>query len=274
MTSSSSQARPRDDKQSRRMMAYREQKKKEMSGLEGTIRQLEHIRFVLHKSVPTRLARSLLLLPWHEVARSLADLRMLSESQNQALKAQLVEHEALVREMYHWTTTYHIKPFLDHNRASWRHASLLNDPATRKLGKEWITEHMFHNTDAIFHQYGFPPRDSFEHLLHDFNFTFDDNGYCVTARHMTRLSESVDSFLGHYQSTLLPFQTCILDYDVTSTTSFTKHHGVVPLDEDAAEYDIDLTSCPHHLTEARFPTLFIEAVLQNAQTGLSVRDTT
>ncbi|RHZ10512.1 hypothetical protein DYB26_012544 [Aphanomyces astaci] len=53
--------------------------------------------------------------------------------------------------------------------------------------------------------------------------------------------------------------------------SFTKHHGVVPLDEDAAEYDIDLTSCPHHLTEARFPTLFIEAVLQNAQTGLSVR---
>ncbi|ETV63586.1 hypothetical protein H257_19486, partial [Aphanomyces astaci] len=164
MTSSSLQARPRDDKQSRRMMSYREQKKKEMSGLEGTIRQLEHIPSVLHKSVPTRLARSLLLLLWHEVARSLADLRMLSESQNQALKAQLVEHEAL--------------PSLDHNRTSWRHASLLNDPATRKLGKEWITEHMFHNTDAIFHQYGFPPRESFEHLLHDFNFTFDDNGYC------------------------------------------------------------------------------------------------
>ncbi|RQM12664.1 hypothetical protein B5M09_012987 [Aphanomyces astaci] len=157
------------------MIAYREQK--EMSGLEGTIRQLEHIRSVLHKSIPTRLARSLLLLAWHEVARSLADLRMLSESQNQALKAQLVEHEALVREMYHWTDTYHIKPSLDHNRTLWRHASLLNDPATRKLGKEWITEHMFHNTDAIFHQYGFPPRDSFEYLLHDFNFTFDDNGY-------------------------------------------------------------------------------------------------
>ncbi|ETV64481.1 hypothetical protein H257_18635, partial [Aphanomyces astaci] len=88
---------------------------------------------------------------------------MLSESQNQALKAQLVEHEALVREMYHWTATHHIK-----------------------------------STSS--------------------NFTFDDNGYCVTARHMTRLSESVDSFLGHYQSTLLPFQTCILDYDVASTT--------------------------------------------------------
>ncbi|ETV64484.1 hypothetical protein H257_18638, partial [Aphanomyces astaci] len=158
--------------------SFRERHRNHMLDFLMKSRQL-HVDWSIQLSIfELTLARSLLLLLWHEVARSLADLRMLSESQNQALKAQLVEHEALVREMYHWTATYHIKPSLDHNRTSWRHASLLNDPATRKLGKEWITEHMFHNTDAIFHQYGFPPRESFEHLLHDFNFTFDDNGYC------------------------------------------------------------------------------------------------
>ncbi|ETV99602.1 hypothetical protein, variant [Aphanomyces invadans] len=338
----------RDAKQSLRMVAYREQKKKEMAELKDNIRKLERIRSFLHTTTLARPSRSgSLLLPWHEVAKALADLRHLSESQNQALRSQLKHHEALVSEMYNWAASFHIKNCPDPKRTSWRHVTLLQDPALRKLGKEWITEHMYHNTDTIFRQHGFPPLHSSKHLLQDFNFTFDnDEGYHFTTRHMTRLPGSVNSFLDHYKSTLLQFQSCILDYDPSMTTtvedgatiqytlvtprheyvnllcatyrtmnrvvfvgrqieddeaygackttrqrtrmfwcdlhtledgsnvgrglwiqtqSFTKEGGVVPLERDAAEYDIDLTTCPPHLWEATFPSMFVDAVLQNAR---------
>ncbi|RHY26295.1 hypothetical protein DYB32_007760 [Aphanomyces invadans] len=92
----------RDAKQSLRMVAYREQKKKEMAELKDNIRKLERIRSFLHTTTLARPSRSgSLLLPWHEVAKALADLRHLSESQNQALRSQLKHHEALYQGGFH-----------------------------------------------------------------------------------------------------------------------------------------------------------------------------
>ncbi len=61
----------------------------------------------------------------------------------------------------------------------------------------------------------------FKHFVRDFNFSFDNmdsEGYSFTTRHMTRLAVSAEAFLTHFQSTLLQYQCCILNYDPASTT--------------------------------------------------------
>ena len=39
--------------------------------------------------------------------------------------------------------------------------------------------------------------------------------------------------------------------------------GVVSLEEDGIDYDIDYSNCPDHLKEVRLPNLFVDAVKRN-----------
>ncbi|KAH9098374.1 hypothetical protein Ae201684P_017589 [Aphanomyces euteiches] len=336
----------RDDKQSQRMAQYREQKKQEFLVLEQSISKLERIRTELLQRAPKPKQKSL-LLPWKEVAKALRDLRSLGESQNKDLRSQLQRHQKLVEEMVHWVSLhYSIEKPPSSGRRTWRHVSLLADLTSRKLGKEWITQQMFHNTDRVFQEYGFPSIDATAHLLQDFHFLFsEDQGYRFITRHFTIMNKPMDAFVEHYRNTLLPFQCCILGYDSDTTPMLVndtegniqqlalvtprgehvnlltgdfrtpdrivflgrqiqddelhRHEnrrqrdrmfwcdlhrmpdgtcrgrglwiqsqafrldGVVPLEEDGFDYDIDYSNCPDHLKEVRLPNLFVDAVKRN-----------
>ncbi|KAF0704606.1 Aste57867_7306 [Aphanomyces stellatus] len=143
-----------EEKHARYMVHYRKTRKAEVAQLKQTFQELERLRTMLKQRPPR-------ILPWRQVAKALADARELGEAQQKALVAQLRMHSELLRTMVEWVElNTPIQMPLDAQCMTWRHVSLPNDPTTRRLAKEWITQQMLHNMDVMFHRHGFPAWDS------------------------------------------------------------------------------------------------------------------
>ncbi|CAK4514663.1 unnamed protein product [Aphanomyces euteiches] len=124
-------------------------------------------------------------LPWREVATALQEERQLSETQNKALRAQVKEHRKHVHDMYKWVLgTLVIQTGPNATTPTWRNVSLHANPASRKVGKQWITKFMYHNADRMFHEYGFPSIASGEILPCELDFPYkEDAGFTTVYRH-------------------------------------------------------------------------------------------
>ncbi|RHZ31099.1 hypothetical protein DYB37_010245 [Aphanomyces astaci] len=97
---------------------------------------------------------STLELSWKEVARAFKDERHQAVVEQAEVKAVVLEYQSLARDMQHWVT------------------------AQIALGKEWITQRMYHNLEQVFKDHHMPPAhasnpESFEFAMSSDNTTLD-----------------------------------------------------------------------------------------------------
>ncbi|KAF0694921.1 Aste57867_14227 [Aphanomyces stellatus] len=114
-------------------------------------------------------------LLWDQMARALLEAKEDACVENRTLRRQAQQWRALVHTMAAWVHTMTTSTLLvrvpplprrsvhglqrhaPHATVStWRDVTLLAHPASRQLGKAWITEHMMRNKDAMFARYPFP----------------------------------------------------------------------------------------------------------------------
>ncbi|RHY87869.1 hypothetical protein DYB37_012965 [Aphanomyces astaci] len=102
------------------------------------------------------------------------------------LQAQ-IECEQVLAELKEWMamSTIHATPST--HRTSWRDFTLLAHPTSRRLGKQWITQQMYHNLDRAFMQHGMPPPhplavSSPDNMHHSMDLEFSDDGHCFVQK--------------------------------------------------------------------------------------------
>ncbi|KAF0719239.1 hypothetical protein As57867_001161, partial [Aphanomyces stellatus] len=117
--------------------------------------------------------RSLAALSWKDIALGLQDDANLSKSQSKALRRQVRDQAGLLRDMQRWVEFTIMTQAPNARTSTWRDVTLLANPASRQLGKEWITKQMYHNTDRMFHQHGFGHPD---HVYFTHEILFTDAG--------------------------------------------------------------------------------------------------
>ncbi|KAF0684237.1 Aste57867_23762 [Aphanomyces stellatus] len=196
------------------LVDYRKQKKAERAMLKQSLAILSETKA---KLIEERRG----ILPWHEVASALVDVRRLSETQNKVLRKELQANESLLRDMHRWVSEHSaIQTQPNANTHTWRSVTLLANPESRLLGKEWIAKQMYHNMERMFERYHFPPEDSTEEYSTD-EIVFDDDmdgshgGYkFVQKRHGYGL-QSFEQEVAYVKDTLLALQCSIPSYDPT-----------------------------------------------------------
>ncbi|KAF0692635.1 Aste57867_16300 [Aphanomyces stellatus] len=331
------------EERNRSMVEYRKKKKMERVQLRETIAELERTK----KAMPAKKALAC-MLSWKDVAKALQEGRRMAEIQQTDLKRRVDDHEALVREMQRWVLASHIEIAPNPAQRSWRNVTLLANPTSRQLGKEWICKQMHHNMERMFDQHGFPALDALETIDWELNFTFSDQGFTSVYRRQLSRDITMEASMDYIRRTLLSVQVFIAHYsprlhkeiyDIQGQTqqvalvtprqdfvnilcgefithdqyvlvvqqihddesctrepthrqrnrtswhdirrlpngrtmwrilalqsqSFTSTGRVIQLREDAQDYGVDLTDCPDHLLEARFPRLFRNELTRRLQ---------
>ncbi|KAF0701186.1 Aste57867_8337 [Aphanomyces stellatus] len=142
-------------KHMRRM--YRREAKEERVYLLNKIHELEHRLEPLQDRFR---------LPWRDVAIALGEARHVASTNCSKLLTRVKEMDLVVWEMQRWVAAQvSLQGGLGSHVPTWREWSLLANPQSRHLGKAWIMQHMFHNTDRVFLEHGFPPREiDFHHF--------------------------------------------------------------------------------------------------------------
>ncbi|OQS03977.1 hypothetical protein THRCLA_03744 [Thraustotheca clavata] len=87
-------------------------------------------------------------LPWKAIAGSLAQARVESRLTLEVLKCKAEKMHRVARVMTSWIEEMTKIP-MQHNVFNWTEITLLAEPETRKLGLDWFTQHLYHNTDRI-----------------------------------------------------------------------------------------------------------------------------
>ncbi|KAF0720381.1 Aste57867_357 [Aphanomyces stellatus] len=219
----------REEKQERerkRHFLYRIEKKSEAAHLKQTQIELET---KLQQLVEASKLRQPHILSWRDAAKALKDARDGAHVRNRQLRARIHIYERLVRDLSMWvqatdgvsvpfsflpmiislTPQYICQRSLNPLSPTWRDVTLLANPESRKLGKEWITMQMFHNTDRVFQQHGFPSWDCDDvDVYRDLDISFPESGGCLytSRRHFVSsksLEQSCDAVRRNCLSTLL-----------------------------------------------------------------------
>ncbi|KAF0716646.1 Aste57867_2730 [Aphanomyces stellatus] len=158
-----------------KMRKYRDRERQEVASLEA---QIESLQAELARLSFDFQSGKTSMLVWREVSSALQDAVTSSIHRNRALKTQRRGHEELVRVMKQWVDTQtkallspQSRTLTTRTHTSWRNVTLVAHPASRKLGFYWITDHLFHHTDAIMQQYQFPSRHE---ALEDLTVDIDD----------------------------------------------------------------------------------------------------
>ncbi|KDO25355.1 hypothetical protein SPRG_09180 [Saprolegnia parasitica CBS 223.65] len=102
-------------------------------------------------------------LPWKEVASVFAVASADALSTNSNLRQQCKQLQQLGNILATWAKAVErsqyppepTEPFL------WRHVMLASDPTARKLGLDWYSQHLYHNTERILQYAQFPTRSNF-----------------------------------------------------------------------------------------------------------------
>ncbi|ETV68400.1 hypothetical protein H257_15711, partial [Aphanomyces astaci] len=122
---------------------------------------------------------STLELSWKEVAHAFKDERHQAVVEQAEVKAVVLGYQSLARDMQHWVTAQMSVPdALNVRIPAWRLVHLPSNPRSRALGKEWITQRMYHNLEQVFKDHHMPPAhasnpESFEFAMSSDNTTLD-----------------------------------------------------------------------------------------------------
>ncbi|KAF0694919.1 Aste57867_14225 [Aphanomyces stellatus] len=140
------------------MRFYREEKREELSVLKAQVvdlrRELKQRVRAMKAALPP--SKRSLLLPWKDVAGALEKEREDVESERVALQRRTADLKALVRDMRTWTSVNLTRNAMPTITTTWQNVSLPANPASRQLGKAWITQQMHHNATRAFSAFAFP----------------------------------------------------------------------------------------------------------------------
>ncbi|KAF0693643.1 Aste57867_15406 [Aphanomyces stellatus] len=162
------------------MRQLRQKEKDEMASLRD---EIQHLEGELRRR--TRV-HGPLLLPWKDVAAALKASSHEVVVANGTLKTRAQTTVAMMRALHRWVAATASSIPVFPTRPTWRNTSLLAHDASRTLGKAWIVQQMYANTDAVFYARAFPAVTS-DVELYDLDVEFDgadDNvdGFQVVAR--------------------------------------------------------------------------------------------
>ncbi|KAF0700844.1 Aste57867_8643 [Aphanomyces stellatus] len=210
------------EEQAQRMVKYRKERKVKIRQMQQTLTMLEYTKEqiilrmeAMGRQLPSHKNPATSALSWKEIAKALQDDTRDSEHRRRDLQAQLERHTRLLRDMQLWveSNTPLETSILDPATPTWRNVTLLANPDSRRLGKEWILQHMFHHTDRIFYDHGLPPLDSPEEIPLEFNVQFTDAAtFTAVFRSQWSHEASLDYAIGHFYMSLLPVQAYIVHY--------------------------------------------------------------
>ncbi|OQR84121.1 hypothetical protein ACHHYP_18026 [Achlya hypogyna] len=149
-----------------KQMHYRNKIAAEITGLKAEVSRLEG-QLARQMVTPTASA-----LPWHEVATALEADNKVRLRKNKMLELQRASYETLVASMRSWVARVLRGP--EDPPCTWRHTYLPLDSNTRKLGIDWITQMLLHNTDSMLAKYAFSSFDRRAYSI-DFNMTLSSD---------------------------------------------------------------------------------------------------
>ncbi|KAF0719749.1 Aste57867_821 [Aphanomyces stellatus] len=192
------------------MRHYHKERKMEVVYLKNLQDELERdLKQLCSKVRDENRSLSTTTLSWKDVAQALRDDHSRAVSDQEDLKTDVVEIQALARDMQRWVALQTAVPaFPNSDLPTWRHVSLLSHPRSRALGKEWITQHMYHNTDRMFQQYGLPPPGAahiefFEFIMdHPSSARAPEDGFEYIHRHQFLSKMPPDVILATYRHRL------------------------------------------------------------------------
>ncbi|KAG9399537.1 hypothetical protein AC1031_011933 [Aphanomyces cochlioides] len=150
------------------MQQYRGKQRKAKDMLRSQVESLEgHVAMMMEQTKQQNEEESTaLLLPWKEVATAVNELQQESVAERRRLTNQIREYKQVIEEMKTWvaaSSSFVSQP--NSCRDNWRNFSLLAHPTSRRLGKQWIIQHMYHNLDQAFQHYGLPAANTAPPLL-------------------------------------------------------------------------------------------------------------
>ncbi|RHZ31537.1 hypothetical protein DYB28_002047 [Aphanomyces astaci] len=133
----------------------REKMQRYRKGIVRKSSTLKHQAVDLQREIERLLARqttdkSPWLLSWADVARALRDDSDATRNTNGILRQLVWQQDRQIRTIRSWVHGCQVLP-----NSSWRNVSLLEHPHARKHGIDWITQHLYHNTDRVLEQYAF-----------------------------------------------------------------------------------------------------------------------
>ncbi|KAF0683683.1 Aste57867_24245 [Aphanomyces stellatus] len=182
------------------MRIYRDEHRQSREYLTNRIAELKtHLDHLIH--MHARKRESATLLPWSDVAQALRENAAASMTEHHALQAEVAVYHGLVENVWLWMASCdHVSRALNPNQPSWRHVTLLADPRARRLGKEWITQQLYHNTNRILQQHlprSLSPEDDYASVDVTFSGEFIHTTLCRQVVMTASRDEVVDLYRSH-----------------------------------------------------------------------------
>ncbi|KAF0689679.1 Aste57867_18916 [Aphanomyces stellatus] len=140
-------------KERQKMQRYRQRLVAKMAFLKDTARRMEDQ--IRAHTLARRSSRT--LLPWEHIANALREERDASSLTNATLKQECHDQTVLLQAMQLWVVraTGILPASPTTGGPTWQNVTLSAHPASRKLGFDWITQYLYHNTERTFHDMGF-----------------------------------------------------------------------------------------------------------------------
>ncbi|ETV95762.1 hypothetical protein H310_10828 [Aphanomyces invadans] len=139
---------------------YRLRIKDAIATCQAQVVQLEaELRRVASIPAPCRNRPRVPTLSWQDVAEALADSVDDVLTDYASLVRERDARQELLRQMLSFVEIHHHvgRSALSGTDRNWTNVTLLTHAASRRLGMEWITGHLYHNTERMLARFAFPP---------------------------------------------------------------------------------------------------------------------
>ncbi|ETV99579.1 hypothetical protein H310_08235 [Aphanomyces invadans] len=189
----------------RKQQRYRKRIVADNDGLRAHARDLER---ELHRLKAETKQSDLVphVLPWQQVAKALMEERDSSLETNAFLKAKCRNYRDVIAKLGEWAQTVFglpTQPRTDIN--TWRTVRLGTDPMLRGNGIDWITRHLYHNTDAMLERYRFSAIPSRGVYSEDDIDVTDSDGFRCIHRFHGDVAQSVEGIASALRSNIWKF---------------------------------------------------------------------
>ncbi|OQS05471.1 hypothetical protein THRCLA_02406 [Thraustotheca clavata] len=175
-----------------RIRDYRRSKVMEMKKLQ---QEAEELQVYIARAKKTKKIAVEGSLPWEEVALALQEATYDSKCNNAKLRSKVQKQRQLVQIMSKWVSMMvHVERSPNANLSTWRNVCLFQSDESRKLGFEWMTNHMLHHTNNVLDQCEFPSDVTLNQTNYlDLQCVWEDSGrYRLYQKHQTIFFTSLE----------------------------------------------------------------------------------
>ncbi|CAK4085429.1 unnamed protein product [Aphanomyces euteiches] len=162
------------------MQSHRDRDKREVEQLRQQVTALEHDLERL--TGPRQDKSSSTILSWRDIALALNEAKDEETARLDESKRKSQALARLIVDLTQWLSSpTQLPASLPPHRLSWRNVSLPGSKESRHLGKEWITQQMFHNIERVFMEKSMPPPYSLE-WMEELDVEVTDNSWHLDYR--------------------------------------------------------------------------------------------